>query len=97
MFACSVHKADIENGKIKLNYIYNASQCHLYWQMAIWNCSFRAEMCVCLPLVTQNLKALDRLVHTIGELCTWGLDWISCLNVQQQGDCGLGLYSAVTI
>jgi hypothetical protein len=90
-----IAQADIENGKIKLNYVYNASQRHLYWRMAVWNRSFGAETRVRLPPVTQNLKALDRLVRTIGELCTRRLDRISRLNVQRQGDRGLGLHSAV--
>jgi hypothetical protein len=38
---------------------------------------------------------LDRLIRTIGELGARRLDRISRLNVQQQGDRGLGLHSAV--
>ncbi len=48
-----------------------------------------------LPLVIQNLKALDRLVHIIVELCAWRLDQISHLNIQWQGDRGLSLHSAM--
>ena len=48
-----------------------------------------------LPPVTRNLQALDRLVRTIGELCARRLDRVSRLNVQHQGDRGLGLHSAV--
>jgi len=48
-----------------------------------------------LPPVTRNLQALDRLVRTIGELCARRLDRVSRLNVQHQGDRGLGLHSSV--
>ncbi|KAH9967334.1 hypothetical protein BC827DRAFT_1173307 [Russula dissimulans] len=40
-------------------------------------------------------KVLDRLIRTIGALCTRRLDRISRLNVEQQDDRGLGLHSAV--
>lgn len=37
------------------------------------------------------MQALDRLIRTIGELCTRRLDRISRVDVQQQGNHGQGL------
>jgi len=56
--------------------------------------SFGAQTRVHLPLVTRNLQALDRVIHTIRELCARRLDRISRPNIRQQGDHGLGLHSA---
>jgi hypothetical protein len=75
--------------------MYGLNFATLCWFTAVWNRSFGAQTRVHLPLVTRKLQALDRVIHTIGELCARRLDRISRLNVRRQGDRGLlGLHSA---